>query len=101
MVGHVAGAVSLMMAYLGDQAGVFAAMDGEGPMTLDRLAAEKTGMEPKYLREWLGSIVGGGLCQFRSRGGNFRTDPEQALMFYARGPARLHAGLHSINCGAV
>ena len=31
VVGDVAGAMSLFMAYLGDQAGVFAAMDGAGP----------------------------------------------------------------------
>ena len=50
VIGDVAGAMSLFMAYLGDQAGVFAALDGAGPLTLDELAG-KTGLNPKYLRE--------------------------------------------------
>ena len=32
VIGDVAGAMSLFMAYLGDQAGVFGAMDGAGPL---------------------------------------------------------------------
>ena len=38
VIGDVAGAMSVFMAYLGDQAGVFAAMDGAGPLTLETLA---------------------------------------------------------------
>ena len=55
VIGDVAGAMSLFMAYLGDQAGIFAAMDGAGPLTCDALA-EKAGLNPKYLHEWLGSV---------------------------------------------
>ena len=59
VVGDVAGAMSLFMAYLGDQAGVFAAMDGAGPVTVEALAA-KTGLNEKYLHEWLGSVAAAG-----------------------------------------
>lgn len=48
VVGDVAGAMALFMAYLGDQAGVFDALDGAGRLTVDQLAA-KTHLNPKYL----------------------------------------------------
>lgn len=83
-MGHVAGAVSVMMAYMGDQAGVWAAMDGEGPMTLDQLAA-KTGMEPKYLREWLGSVAAAGYVEFDGEKETFELTPEAALIFTREG----------------
>ena len=40
VIGDVAGAMSLFMAYLGDQTGVFSALDGAGRMTVDELAAK-------------------------------------------------------------
>lgn len=84
VMNHVAGAVSLMMAYMGDQAGVFAAMDGEGPMTQQQLA-EKTGLEPKYLREWLGSVAAAGYVQFDPANETFELTPEAALIFTREG----------------
>ncbi|QZH74097.1 MAG: methyltransferase domain-containing protein [Erythrobacter sp.] len=96
VVGHVAGAVSLMMAYLGDQAGVFAAMDGEGPMALEQLAA-KTGLEPKYLREWLGSVSAAGYVTFNPAAETFELTAEQALVFSREGqPACMQGFIQSI-----
>src|SRR5687768_13193472 len=40
VIGDVAGAMSVFMAYLGDQAGVFYALDGAGRLTLEQLAAK-------------------------------------------------------------
>lgn len=96
VIGHVAGAVSLMMAYLGDQAGVFAAMDGEGPMTRDHLAA-KTGLEPKYLREWLGSVAAAGYVNFDPEAETFELTPEQALIFSREGqPACMQGFIQAV-----
>lgn len=96
VIGDVAGAVSLMMAYLGDQTGVFEAMDGEGPMTLDQLAG-KTGLEPKYLHEWLGSISAAGYVNFDPAAETFELTPEQALIFTREGqPACMQGFIQSI-----
>jgi SAM-dependent methyltransferase len=84
VIGDVAGAMSLFMAYLGDQAGVFAAMDGAGPLTCDALAA-KTGLNPKYLHEWLGSVSAAGYIAFHSHNETFELTPEQALVFSREG----------------
>ncbi len=48
VISDVAGAMSLFMAYLGDQTGVFSTLDGAGRMTVDELAA-KIDLNPKYL----------------------------------------------------
>ncbi len=84
LMGHVAGAVSVMMAYMGDQAGVWAAMDGAGPLTWDELAA-KTGLEPKYLREWLGSVAAAGYVVFDGEKETFELTPEAAMIFTREG----------------
>jgi len=92
----VAGAVSLMMAYMGDQAGVFAAMDGAGPLTLDQLAGQ-TGLEPKYLREWLGSVAAAGYVDFDPVAQTFHLPPEKALVFTREGqPACMQGFIQAV-----
>jgi SAM-dependent methyltransferase len=89
VIGDVAGAMSLFMAYLGDKAGVFEAMDGAGPLTCEALAA-KTGLSPKYLHEWLGSVAAAGYVTFHSNDETFELTPEQALVFTREGqPANM------------
>ncbi|MEN7536637.1 class I SAM-dependent methyltransferase [Aurantiacibacter flavus] len=96
VMAHVAGAVSLMMAYIGDQAGVFAAMDGEGPMTLDQLA-EKTGLNAKYLREWLGSVSAAGYLVFDPVAQTFELPAEHAMVFAREGqPACMQGFIQAI-----
>ena len=84
VIGDVAGALSLFMAYLGDQAGVFSALDGAGKLTLADLAA-KTGLNEKYLREWLGSVSAAGYVTFDPQDETFSLTPEQALVFTREG----------------
>ncbi len=84
VIGDVAGAMSIYMAYLGDQAGVFAALDGSGMLTIDEIAG-KTGLNPKYLREWLGSVSAAGYVTFDPDDETFSLTPEQALVFTREG----------------
>ena len=89
VIGDVAGAMSLFMAYLGDRTGVFEAMDGAGRLTCDQLAA-KTGLNPKYLHEWLGAVAAAGYIAFHSNDETFELTPEQALVFTREGqPANM------------
>ena len=84
VIGDVAGALSLFMAYLGDQAGVFAALDGAGRLTVQELA-DKTALNPKYLNEWLGSVCAAGYVQHHAEEETFSIAPEQALVFTREG----------------
>jgi 2-polyprenyl-3-methyl-5-hydroxy-6-metoxy-1,4-benzoquinol methylase len=84
VISDVAGAMSLFMAYLGDQTGVFSTLDGAGRMTVDELAA-KIDLNPKYLREWLGSVCAAGYVQHHAEDETFSITPEQALVFTREG----------------
>jgi len=89
VVGDVAGAMSLFMAYLGDQAGVFAALDETGRTNLAGLAT-KTGLNPIYLHEWLGSVSAAGYVTHHPEDETFSLAPEQALVFTREGqPANM------------
>ena len=95
VIGDVAGAMGVFMAYIGDQAGVFAAMDGAGPLTCDELAA-RTGLNPKYLHEWLGSVSAAGYVTFHSHNETFELSPEQALVFTREGQPACMQGFFQI-----
>lgn len=83
VIGDVAGALSLYMAYLGDQSGLFDALDGAGRLSVDEFAA-KTGHNPKYLREWLGSVCAAGYVTHHEDD-TFSLSEEQALVFGREG----------------
>lgn len=84
VIGDVAGALSLFMSYIGDQAGVYNALDGAGALTVDELAA-KTGLNPKYLLQWLGSNAAAGYVMHHPDEERFSLSPEQALIFAREG----------------
>ena len=95
VIGDVAGAMSLYMAYLGDQAGVFAALDGAGRMTLGQLAVA-TGLNEKYLHEWLGSVCAAGYLNHHADDGTFSITPEQALVFTREGQSACMQGFFQL-----
>jgi SAM-dependent methyltransferase len=84
VVGDVAGAMALFMAYLGDKAGIFDKLDGAGRLTLDEAAA-RTGLNPKYLHQWLGSACAAGYVTFHPGDETFEVTPEQATVFGREG----------------
>ena len=96
VVGDVAGAMGLLMAYIGDQAGVYRAMVDADPMTADELA-EKIGLNPKYLHEWLGANAAAGYVTHHPDHDRFSLSPEQALVFAAEGhPACLQGFFQAV-----
>jgi ubiquinone/menaquinone biosynthesis C-methylase UbiE len=95
VIGDVAGAMSMFMAYLGDQAGVFDALDGKGPVTLAE-AARLTGLNAKYLHEWLGSVCAAGYVTFDPVNDTFEVTPEQALIFGREGQPACMQGFFEV-----
>ncbi len=59
---YLGGAVISGMIYLGDRLGLYAALAEHGPCTSDELAA-KTGLNERWLREWLRGQFGSGLIE--------------------------------------
>ena len=59
----VGGAIGLLMAHIGDQTGVYQALDEIGPCSHEKLA-DKADVDPRYLREWLSSNAALGYVEY-------------------------------------
>lgn len=96
VIGDVAGALSLFMAYVGDRVGLFDAIDGKGRLSVDQIA-DLTGFHPKYLHEWLGSVAAAGYVTHHAEDDTFSLTPEQALVFGREGqPACMQGFIQAI-----
>ncbi len=80
----VAGAMGLLLAYVGDQLDLYSALAELSPATSGELA-KSTGIRERYLREWLASNAAGGYVNYDPGTGRFSMTPEQAVVFAAEG----------------
>jgi SAM-dependent methyltransferase len=80
MVGEMGAAMSALMVNIGDQLGLYRAMDGAGPLTSEELA-ERTGTHERYVREWLSNQAAGGFVTYDPATRRFTLPPEQAMAF--------------------
>lgn len=80
----IAGAIGVLMAFLGDQAGVYKTMEDAGPATLEKLS-ELTGVNQRYLQEWLACNTAQGYCQYNDSTGEYYLTEEQAALFAHEG----------------
>lgn len=76
----VGGAIGLLMAFIGDQSGVYSALEALGPCTPEALA-EKAGVDPRYLVEWLSANAAAGYVDYDEGSETFSISPEQAAIF--------------------
>jgi SAM-dependent methyltransferase len=96
VIGDIAGAMGVLMAYLGDKAGVYAALDKAGPSTVDQLA-KRTGLNRIYLREWLGANAAAGYVTYDPKAETFSLSEEQATVFTREGqPACLQGFFQAV-----
>jgi SAM-dependent methyltransferase len=65
--------------YHGDKLGLFKTLDGSGPIT-ERELAKRTGLQTRYVREWLGSMVCGGVVEFDPVAKTFSMPPERGMV---------------------
>ncbi len=84
VMGDVGGAMALFMAYIGDQAGVYEALEKKGACTHAELA-EATGLDERYLREWLSANAAFGYVDYNGDSDTFSLSPEQAALFAHEG----------------
>ncbi len=77
-VGDLGAALSAALVVIGDRLGLYRAMaDGE-PVGPDELA-ERTGTDPRYVREWLSNQAASGYVNYDPGAGTFSLSPEQAF----------------------
>ena len=72
------GALCLMMS-VGHRTGLFDAMRGEPPATSPDIAS-LTGLNERYVREWLGAMVTGGVVDFDPASARYSLPPEHAAV---------------------
>lgn len=75
----IGGALAALLAYVGDQNGVYRALRDHGPADSATLAAA-AGVDERYLREWLGGQAAAGYVTYDPEGERFSLTPEQAAV---------------------
>jgi SAM-dependent methyltransferase len=73
-----AGYMGVMLS-LGHKLGLYGVLAGAGPLTAV-LVAEKSGCDPRYVREWLNSQVAGGYLLYHPESECYELTPEQSLV---------------------
>ncbi len=84
ILGDVGGALGLFMAYIGDQTGLYQSLEKLGPSSHTDLA-KVTGINERYLREWLSANAAFGYIDYDSGQDTFSLNPEQAALFSHEG----------------
>src|SRR5438270_5192098 len=79
VVGDLAAMINGPLFYIGDKLGIFKAMDGAGPLTTHALA-QKTGLNERYLREWLSAMTASEYVTYDPGTHSFTLPPEHAAV---------------------
>jgi 2-polyprenyl-3-methyl-5-hydroxy-6-metoxy-1,4-benzoquinol methylase len=79
VVADVGTVVHGALCYIGDRLGLFKAMAGAGPLTIEQLAS-KTGLSARYLREWLGAMATARYVEYDAAADTYLFTPEYAAV---------------------
>jgi hypothetical protein len=79
IVGDVGTCVHGALCFIGDRLGLFKAMKDAGPVTSAELA-EKTGLNERYLREWLNAMAAAQYVAYDSTSRRYHLTPEYAMV---------------------
>ncbi len=83
-VGDLGAAMSAALVVIGDRLGLYRAMADGTPVSAEELA-ERTGTDPRYVREWLSNQAAGGYVSYDPAGEAFFLTPEQSLALAQEG----------------
>ena len=79
MSGALNGAALALMTSIGHRTGLFDVMSRLRPASAAEIAAE-AGLDPRYVREWLGAMVTGGLVEYGPADDTFALPAEHAML---------------------
>jgi SAM-dependent methyltransferase len=79
VVGDMAASFSMALGHIGDRLGLFKTLAGSGPVTSEQLAS-KTGLNERYVREWLKAMVAAEYIDYDPTSGRFVMTPEQEFV---------------------
>ena len=84
VVTDITGAIGVLLSYIGDQSGVYRALEAHGPCTTSQLAIA-TSLNERYLQEFLSSNAGSGYVTYDGQANEFSITPEQAAVLVHEG----------------
>lgn len=84
VMGDVAGSLAVLLAYMGDQTGIYRAMRDNGRAGVAGLARD-AGVDERYLLEWLSAQAAAGYVTWHPEDETFSLSPEQAIVFAEEG----------------
>src|SRR5688572_4816262 len=83
-VGEMGAAMNGALILIGDELGLYKAMNGAGPMRAADLALA-TGTNERLVREWLSAQAAGGYVEYDATTQKFTLPPEQGLALAVEG----------------
>ncbi|HZE61007.1 MAG TPA: class I SAM-dependent methyltransferase [Burkholderiales bacterium] len=86
----MAGAMTAGLALVGTRTGLFRAMAGKEPMTLDEVVTA-SGLQPRYVEEWLKGMVSAGYIEYES--GKYALPDEMAYFVASEGTDHFVGGM--------
>jgi SAM-dependent methyltransferase len=92
VMGDIGGAFAVLLSFIGDQTGAYRALRDAGPST-SRELAEVSGIDERYLREWLSAQAAAGYVSYHDADGRFSLKPEQATVLAHEGHPACMQGL--------
>jgi 2-polyprenyl-3-methyl-5-hydroxy-6-metoxy-1,4-benzoquinol methylase len=88
----MAGAMSAGMALVGTRTGLFRAMAGKGPMSVDELA-RTTGLQRRYVEEWLKGMASAGYLAYEAKNQTYELPEEMAYFVASDGTDHFVGGM--------
>ena len=92
VMGDIGGSMALLLAFLGDQTGVYRGLRDTGRCTCAKLA-DVAGVDERYLREWLSGQAAAGYVTFHAEDDTFSLSLEQAIVLAQEGHPACTQGL--------
>ncbi len=92
IIEHTNAAYFSAAAYIGDRLGLFKTMAGAGPLT-GRELATGTGLNERYVLEWLRTMATSGYLDYRGDSGAFELPPEHVAVLVNEDSPTFSAGL--------
>jgi 2-polyprenyl-3-methyl-5-hydroxy-6-metoxy-1,4-benzoquinol methylase len=94
-INDLGAAVNGALVLLGDRLGIFKSL-AEGPATSQQLA-DRSGLNERYLREWLSAQAASGYVEYDPRSDAFSMSPEQVAVFAdPDSPVAMTGGVYSV-----
>ena len=91
----MAGAMTAGLGYIGVRTGLFKAMQGRGPMTLEQVV-EASDLQPRYVEEWLKGMASAAYLDYDPESETFTLPEEHAFLIASDGTDHFAGGLYAM-----